>query len=174
MSRLATPPRTVCPAELACRRAGAAKNPSSLFSPALPLANPWPCSGGPKCGVGNKTSGRSEWLKPRHPRGNPELQDIPETMDISISVGSVLSSTVPKNMAFCPSHNGSRTVVETIRVRGRTMQCSGGTRRLDTPRRGCAFPPGGKQPNMRSKRRSNPPRDLRPERPHMSAPIPCR
>src|SRR5246127_5676896 len=86
---------------------------------------------------------------------------------------SVETSYRSSNVAFYATTFPEQWL-ETIGVLGRTMHCSGSTRRLETQRRRCASPGCGKQLNRRCKRRSDPPGDLRPQRPHMFAPIPCR
>ena len=90
--------------------------------------------------------------------------------DVKIVVGGYDRSS---NVAFYATTFPEQRL-ETIGVLGRTMHCSGSTRRLETRRRRCASQCCGKQLNRRCKRRSNPPGDLRPQRPHMFAPIPCR
>ena len=71
-------------------------------------------------------------------------------------------------------HHVSRTAVENDSRAGSHHAMSGSTRRLVTQRRRCASRGCGKQLDMRYKRRSDLSGDLRPERPHMSSPIPCR
>src|ERR1700746_977116 len=125
-----------------------------------------------------RTSSKPLWPKSKE-RAEPKCTESYAGVGGSNDAGradcphSMTESCRSSNVAFYVTTFPEQWL-ETIGVLGRTMHCSGSTRRLETQRRRCASPCCGKQLNRRCKRRSNPPGGLRPQRPHMFSPIPCR